>query len=438
MQLEAHSPSPETAVSAPLVGLDRISFSVPSHVLPLEALAAVRGTPFRKYAVGLGQEQMAVPAPDEDIITMAANAGSQVLAGEDLSTIEAVILATESGIDQSKAGSIFVHRLLGLPSGCRAFEVKQACCSSTAALQMALDAVTLRHGKKVLVIATDVARYGLETAGEPTQGAGAVAMLVSANPRLMAIDAENGSYTEDVNDFWRPNYLDTAIVDGKFSIRVYLRAMMESVADYRQKTGRALSSFDRFCYHLPFTRMGEKAHHHLWQHSEEETPDEAIAQIQPGTVYNRRVGNTYTASLHLCLLSLLENDPADLSGARIGLFSYGSGCMGTFFTGQVQAGYRDALLTDLHRDLLDRRTPIDMARYEAWYTQKLPEDGQAFATATATSGKFRLAGVDGHARIYERNERHSQTGLSQGAVQVDLQENAAAESVIEHSPLTKV
>jgi len=381
----------------------RISFSVPSHVLPLEALADVRGTPFRKYAVGLGQEQMAVPAPDEDIITFAANAGRQVLSGENLESIEAVILATESSVDQSKAGSIFVHRLLGLPSSCRAFEVKQACCSSTAALQMALDSVTLRPGKKVLVLASDVARYGLETAGEPTQGAGAVAMLVSANPRILAIDEQTGSYTEDVMDFWRPNYLDTAVVDGKFSIRVYLRAMLEAVGEYQRKTGRELRSFERFCYHLPFTRMGEKAHHHLWQNTSEDAPEKPADQIQAGTTYNRRIGNTYTASLHLCLLSLLENDPADLTGKAIGLFSYGSGCMGTFFSGRVQAGYRDALLTDLHRRLLDERTVIDIPQYESWYTQKLPQDGQHFETEHTTRGAFRLAGVDGHKRLYEAN-----------------------------------
>ena len=34
-----------------------------------------------------------------------------------------------------------------------------------------------------LVITTDIARYGLESAGEPTRGAGAVALLMEKNPR---------------------------------------------------------------------------------------------------------------------------------------------------------------------------------------------------------------------------------------------------------------
>lgn len=40
--------------------------------------------------------------------------------------------------------------------------------------------------KKALVIGSDVARYGLNTPGEPTQGGGAVAMLISADPKVLA------------------------------------------------------------------------------------------------------------------------------------------------------------------------------------------------------------------------------------------------------------
>ena len=83
--------------------------------------------------------------------------------------------------------------------------------------------------KKVLVIASDVARYDLDTPGEATQGCGAVAMLISANPRLLEIDPEVGNHTEDVMDFWRPNYRATALVDGKYSTKIYLRALKKSL-----------------------------------------------------------------------------------------------------------------------------------------------------------------------------------------------------------------
>jgi hydroxymethylglutaryl-CoA synthase len=60
--------------------------------------------------------------------------------------------------------------------------------------------------KKVLLIASDIAKYGLNTSGESSQGGGAVAMILSKNPRLVAIESGSGVYTEDVMDFWRPSY----------------------------------------------------------------------------------------------------------------------------------------------------------------------------------------------------------------------------------------
>ena len=46
-----------------------------------------------------------------------------------------------------------------------------------------------------------------------------------------------------------------------------------------------------------------------------------------------RVGNIYTGSLYLGLAGLLDAQAAELEGQRIGLFSYGRGCTGEFFSG---------------------------------------------------------------------------------------------------------
>ena len=48
-----------------------------------------------------------------------------------------VIVATESGIDQSKAAAVFVHGLLGIQPFARSFEIKEACYGATAALHYA-------------------------------------------------------------------------------------------------------------------------------------------------------------------------------------------------------------------------------------------------------------------------------------------------------------
>lgn len=386
------------------VGIEALAFYCPRYYLDLKLLAQHRGVPFAKYYRGIGQEKMGVPAPDEDIVTMGANAAATVLSQLDQGSVESVIFATESGIDQSKAASIYLHRLLDLPPNCRAFEVKQACCSSTMALEMALAKVAIRPQAKILIVASDIAKYGLGSVGEPTQGAGAVAMIVSAEPKLLAIDPTFGSFTEDVMDFWRPNYLEEALVDGKFSIQMYLKALAACWEQYQLESPKPFASFDHFVYHLPFTRMAEKAHSHLARlgGGEDVSRSQLSEMLRDSLHYSRLVGNCYTASLYLSLLSLLENARDDLTGQRIGLFSYGSGCVGTFFSGTVQPDYLDHLHRVEHYRLLTERQSLSMAQYESWYRECLPTDGSTKWCGTHRTGGFRLAGIDGHQRQYER------------------------------------
>ncbi len=384
-------------------GLDAISFYSSNYYLDLKTLAAVRGVDYNKYAVGIGQSLMAIPPPDEDIVTMAASAALPLLEREGRDHIEMVLFATESGVDQSKAAGAFCHGLLQLPNRCRTVELKEACYSGTAALQLAAAWVTCHPSARVLVLAADVARYELGSPGEPTQGCGAVAMLVTANPRLLALDTESGLYTEDVMDFWRPNYRDQALVDGKYSTRVYLQALQACWDQYRERTGRGFHDLYRYCYHLPFTRMAEKAHERLAKAAGVEmTPALLDEQVGASLGYNRNTGNSYAASLYVGLACLLDTDPT-LAGQRIGLFSYGSGCVAEFLSGVVQPGYRDRLLTEQHRALLDGRTELTYRQYEDIYNLAFPTDGGSHTFSRYRTGAFRLAGVQQHKRIYERS-----------------------------------
>jgi len=387
------------------LGLERIGMYVPHTALDLRDLAEARGVDPKKYLRGIGQEVMAVPAPDEDIVTMAANAAQDALKGIDTSTIGTVIFATESGIDQSKAAAIYVHDLLGLPENCRTVEMKQACCSSTSALHFAMGAVALHPEKKVLIVASDVARYGLGSAGEPTQGAGAIALVVSASPDLLTVDTEVGYFTQDVMDFWRPNYRDEALVDGKYSIKVYMHALEKAWEDYQSLKGARLEEFDHLCYHLPFTRMALKAHLHLARHDNAQLESSALQkQVDPSLGFNRITGNAYTASLYMGLCGLLDQQDLDLANKRIGLFSYGSGCMGAFFGATVSESYREALAGNEWQKMFADRRMLSIEEYEAFYNHELPTDGSRYRTDHHQTGKYRLAGMNEHRREYERVE----------------------------------
>ena len=380
------------------IGIDQISFYTAQYFLDLKTLAEARGVDPEKFYIGIGQEKMGIPSPDEDVVTMAASAAFRLREQGELEGVEALLFATESGIDQSKAAGMFVHGLLGLPERCRVVELKQACYSATAALRMAMGLVAMKPQGKVLVIASDVARYELGSPGESTQGCGAVAFTVTADPRLLAIDPEAGFYADDVMDFWRPNYLSEALVDGKYSTLVYIKALQESWRQYAAESGRSLDDFARFCYHIPFTRMAAKAHQKLAKGISDEELQRVIGE---SLIYSRSAGNCYSASLYVGLCSLLDNAAENLSGKRIGLYSYGSGCVGEFFSGTVQKGYRDALFTQEHQDLLADRTELTFQQYEDIYNYGIPTDGGEHIFPQYRTGPFRFAGLRQHKRIYE-------------------------------------
>jgi hydroxymethylglutaryl-CoA synthase len=384
------------------IGIDAISFYTPHYYIDLKTVAITRGRDPEQFRASVGQDQMAVPPPGEDIVTMGANAALPIVEQADASRITAVLFATESGIDQSKAAGIYVHSLLGLGSRCRVWEFKQACYGGTAALRTAMGIVAQRPEEQVLVIASDVARYGLGTAGEATQGGGAVAMLVGARPRLMTISPEAGLHAEDVMDFWRPNYRDEALVDGKSSVRIYIKSLIAAWEQYQEQTGHALEDFVRFCYHLPFSRMGATAHGRLAKKLGRRMDAASLdALLEPAIHYNRVTGNSYAASLYVGISSLLDN-AENLDGARVGLFSYGSGCMAEFFSAVVTPGYAAHLQSQRHQDMLAGRQELDYETYADFYNFSLPTDGSELILATHETGAFRLTAIQAHKRIYER------------------------------------
>jgi hydroxymethylglutaryl-CoA synthase len=386
------------------VGIDTLSFYTSHYALDLARLAEKRGVDPEKFYIGLGQRYMAVPAPDEDVVTMAANAALRALRDVDVTSIEMLLFATESGIDQSKAAGIYVHDLLGLPERCRVIELKQACYSATVALQLALSFIRQHPNKKVLLIASDIARYGLGTTGESSQGCGAIAMILSANPRIISFHSEYGVVTENVMDFWRPNYSDAAFVEGKYSSKLYLNMLERSWQQYHELSKRTFSDHAYYCYHSPVPRLVEKAHQHLAKICGQEKLSAELLQKQIGgsLEYGRKIGNCYTASLYVGLTSLLDLTQEDLSFQRIGFYSYGSGCVAEYFSGVIEPSYRQQLHAAYHQAMLIERIALSYHEYEAFYSFKYPEDGSVCDIPLYQSGPFRLAAIKEHKRIYEK------------------------------------
>lgn len=355
------------------VGIDKISFFVPPYYVDMTDLALAREVDPNKFHIGIGQDKMAVNKKTQDIVTFAANAAKNILTDEDKKQIDMVIVGTESGIDESKASAVVLHRLLGIQPFARAFEIKEACYAGTAALQYAVAHIQSHPESRVLVIASDIAKYGLASGGEPTQGAGAVAMLVSAAPRILQLNDDSVALTQDIYDFWRPVGHDYPMVDGQLSNETYIQAFQKVWEEYQRRHNKSIADFHALAFHIPYTKMGKKA---LLAALEDESSDEQeriLNKYESSILYSRQVGNLYTGSLYLGLISLLENGGLD-AGEQVGLFSYGSGTVAEFFSGTLVEGYQTQLLTDLHQKQLAERKVLSIAEYEKIFNDVLNTD----------------------------------------------------------------
>ncbi len=383
------------------IGIDKIGFYTPGMYIDTRDLAEARGVEPGKFKIGIGQDKMAVSSKTQDAVTLAGNAALNILTQTDLDKIDYVIFATETGVDHSKAAGIFLHELLGLKKAARSIEIKQACYSATAGIQIAKGHIALNPDSRVLVLASDIARYGLETGGEITQGAGAVAMVIARDPKIMTIENQSVYQTDDAMDFWRPLYSDTAYVQGKFSVIQYINFFKDLFAQYQEKTQTSLKDFDALAFHTPYAKMGLKALESVLVDANEADKKRLLDYYEVGKYYNSIVGNIYTGSLYLNLISLLEQNKTLEDGATIGLFSYGSGSVGEFFTGILQPGYRDHLNADRHEKMLDDREQISIERYEEVFMDTIPNGvGDIELDIETDSAPICLAGIKDHMRQY--------------------------------------
>ena len=386
------------------IGIDKIGFAMPKYFLDIRDLAAARGIEPDKFTKGLLQLEMSIPPVSQDIVTLGAQAAFEILDKEDLEKIDMIIVGTESGVDQSKASSVFIHGLLDIQPFVRTIEVKEACYGATAALDFAKNHVMNNPESRVLVIASDIAKYGIKASGESTQGAGSCAMLVTSNPRILELNNDNICLTRDVMDFWRPNYSQYAFVEGKFSTEQYLDCLTTTWNKYLEKNNKQLSDFDAICLHLPYPKLGLKGLNVLLETEDDEAIKEKLStRFNESILYSQRVGNIYTGSLFLGLLSLLENSNNLNSGDKIALYSYGSGAVAEVFSMTLVPGYKKQLKQNRF-DEFNSRTRISIEEYEEMFFRDTTVDseGNLDISDIKDNSRFVLEKIENHKRIYRK------------------------------------
>jgi len=231
------------------VGIDDISIAIPKKYVDAEELADLRGISPEKYTEGIGIKKIAILTDGESVVSLAANAIVDLMKKNDLQPddIGRIYTATESSVDESKPLVCFtlgqIEEELGNEYGYRfnhvqGLENKFACIGGSYSLYDTCNWILsgMNDGKVGIVVCADEARYDVNSSGEPTQGAGAVAMLVKDNPRLLNIDFSClGVFTQDNNDFCRPFGRRTPIVNGELSNFSYLFAMRTAFDRFKEK-----------------------------------------------------------------------------------------------------------------------------------------------------------------------------------------------------------
>ncbi len=411
------------------IGIDAISFDVAKIHLPIKSLAKARLIDPEKLEKGLGLIQMTLPDVHQDVVVFGANAITKLILDHkiNLNEIARIYVGTESSIDNSKPIASFLLPLLEQKFGentlyaCDAVDFTFACIGGVDALQNCVDFVRLNPDKKAIVVTTDIAKYDLNSTGEYTQGAGAVAMLISDNPRIIAFENLWATNTKGLFDFFKPHrtilkstitgndnndpwfdnleaeiaiHKDQPVFDGQYSNQCYIDRTRNAYFSLKtlKKTSQTLyASWNSIIMHLPYAFQARRMLTEIFALDSEdhivvgnETPIEfqdllkeisktksyksfVASKIQPGELASSLIGNLYTGSIFMALLSTLAhfyNSDKEIANSTFGFLAYGSGSKSKVFEGTIQSEWKIALSDVKLFETLAHSFEIDFETYE--------------------------------------------------------------------------
>lgn len=271
-------------------GVSAMSVYVPKLRVRLEDWCAWTSNSWPKIQSVVGHS-FRVPNRHENVYTMAANAVLRLILNNEIDPRQVGFLGlgTESSTDNA-AGAVIVRgmidlalRKMGMPALSRHLEVpefKHACLGGVYALKSALRYASFDgRGKLAIVVSADIAEYERGSTGEQTQGAGAVAMMVEAEPKLYELDLHHSGSASDYRgpDFRKPfarhfeevyaartqRVSDFPVFSGKYSTVSYLDETVHAVEAMLAKlgvsAGQYYSNVKALFFHRPYHLMPVQA-----------------------------------------------------------------------------------------------------------------------------------------------------------------------------------
>lgn len=355
------------------VGIEKINLYGCSLCMSQTDLATARGRDPERVLHDFLIDTRSLNPPWEDTVTMGANAAQPMLSDEDREQIGMLIVGTEGSVDFGKPISTNIHEALGLSPNVRNFETKFACYSAVAALDTAINWIAsgLNKGKKALVVAADFSRKHFNKDHEFVLGGVAAAILVSENPRVLEYELEKkGTWTASVYDTFRPS-ARTEVGNNEVSLYSYQDSVEGAYAHYLSQLDGEIdfdSWFKYNVYHMPFPGMALLGHRVVCKlgglRKKSEIQAHFERKVLPSLHYARRVGSTYGASNFVGLCGLISSVNDLQAGDRIGFFSYGSGCLGEFYSGLILPQAKQVLAAMDIDGAFDRRRSVSVQEYE--------------------------------------------------------------------------
>ena len=358
-------------------GIDDIAIYIPRLYLDAGDFAKARGLDPEKLERGLGISQMAIVDTNQDPACLAANACLRVMQKNKLTPdkIGRLYVATESAFDESKAMNSYVIGMLEQVYGedtfghCGGIECKFACVSGSYALYDNTNWIRAGEAedKYALVVVSDIAKYDLGSSGEVTQGAGAIAMLLNENPRLLSFDPKVTSTSiKNEYDFYRPFGKETPIVHGQYSNLLYLIQVKNALIDYKRKVKETgliklkegetiLDHVDYLNMHLPYSNMGKKALAYLVRHEWRDLPrwkkiieeigmEEPIPKDPRGTIESVLEDSEFMAKDHQFTKLFTSTEMyAELYESKLASSLIASKMIGNLYTASLYLGFRSSL-----------------------------------------------------------------------------------------------
>ncbi|MFX0104049.1 MAG: hydroxymethylglutaryl-CoA synthase family protein [Candidatus Hodarchaeota archaeon] len=237
------------------IGIDSVAFYAPRSYVDLQELAKERNVDPNKYTKGLLSKEMRIVEIDEDIISLGLKAGYNALqrGGIPAKSIDALFVGTETEVYAAKSISNIFAEMLEISPNSLTQDVFNACAGGTLAILNAIAMIEKKFINKALIISSDISSYNLYSPGEPTQGSGAIALVISKNPRIVKFSKNFGKVSGNVNDFFRPPNDKNARAFGRYSQDAYINFQLAAYDDLIRSIGDFHADF--YTFHAPYSKL---------------------------------------------------------------------------------------------------------------------------------------------------------------------------------------